>query len=74
MIDFEQLKIENQTYNEKIEERKEASSLCQGLGEASVEVGLGGLAYSERGANRPGLPRTSCNRDLLSRVSGETVP
>jgi len=25
LIDFEQLKIENQTYNEKIEERNEAS-------------------------------------------------
>lgn len=27
MIDFEQLKIENQTYNEKIEERNEVSCL-----------------------------------------------
>ena len=26
LIDFEQLKIENQTYNEKIEERNEVSS------------------------------------------------
>jgi len=27
MIDFEQLKIENQTYNEKIEERNEVSTV-----------------------------------------------
>ena len=27
LIDFEQLKIENQTYNEKIEERNEVCSL-----------------------------------------------
>jgi hypothetical protein len=28
MIDFEQLKIENQTYSEKIEERNEVNSFC----------------------------------------------
>ena len=27
MIDFEQLKIENQTYNEKIEERNEVQTI-----------------------------------------------
>jgi len=28
LIDFEQLKIENQTYNEKIEERNEVCTHC----------------------------------------------
>jgi len=28
LIDFEQLKIENQTYNEKIEERNEVPAVC----------------------------------------------
>ena len=30
LIDFEQLKIENQTYNEKIEERNEVRMKCEG--------------------------------------------
>ncbi|KAJ3118471.1 Coiled-coil domain-containing protein 96 [Nowakowskiella sp. JEL0407] len=57
LIDFEQLKIENQTYNEKIEERNETEnvSLRNQLAELDAEVGH----------ERDHLPLSKQSRDTL---------